>query len=79
MPNMTEKEAMDIVWHMANMWLSESTQRFQPDPVYNEWTDYIGDFLEGHDPNNTESAAEEALRVMHKTMYVPPNNECQVV
>ena len=68
---MTEKEAMAMVWHMANMWLCEGTQRFQQHPITNEWEDCLEILLESHgDPETrflcpvTEKVAEQALGIV---------------
>ena len=73
---MTENEAMGMVWHMANMWLSEETQRFQQHPVTNEWQDCLKDLLEMHGVTSeglvhitTEGDAEEALSIIHKQYF----------
>jgi hypothetical protein len=73
---MTNEEALNMVWHMANMWLCEETQRFQQHPVTNEWMDVIGDLLESHYPDNTELAAEEALRTIYDKSIRCPQCSC---
>ena len=75
MEDMTEQEALGMIWHMANMWLCEETQRFQQHPVTNEWEDCLGLLLESHGATSeglypvTEKDAEEALRIIHKQYF----------
>jgi len=73
---MTQNEAMGMIWHMANMWLCEETQRFQQHPVTNEWEDCLGILLESHGATSeglvrtiTEKDAEEALSVIHEQYF----------
>ena len=72
---MTQNEAMNMVWHMANMWLSAETQRFQQNPATNEWQDCLKDLLESHGVTSeglvhitTEADAEEALSIVHNNL-----------
>ena len=73
---MTTNEALGMVWHMANMWLSEETQRFQQHPVTNEWQDCLEDLLESHGVTSeglvhttTEEDAEKALSVLYNLYF----------
>ena len=61
---MNEKDALRMIWHMANMWLTESTQRFQYNRETNQLDDYLSDFLDSHYPHNEEMDAEKALTIM---------------
>lgn len=62
--NMNEQRALAMVWHMANMWLTESTQRFQYNLETNQLEDYLSDFLDSHYPQNEEMDAENALAML---------------
>ena len=46
--NMKDQDALNMVWHMANMWLSEATQRFQENGETNQIEDYLTDLLDSH-------------------------------
>ena len=61
---MKDQDALDMVWHMANMWLTEPSQRFQYNSETNQMEDYLTDLLESHYPQNTEENAEQALRIV---------------
>jgi hypothetical protein len=61
---MNDQDALDMVWHMANMWLSELSQRFQVNEETNQMEDYLTDLLDSHYPQNTEEDAEKALRIV---------------
>ena len=62
--NMTNQDALSMVWHMANMWLTEGSQRFQYNPETNQMDDCLTDLLETHYPQNTEADAEKALQTV---------------
>ena len=61
---MKDQDALEMVWHMANMWLTEPSQRFQYNSETNQMEDYLTDLLESHYPQNTEENAEQALRIV---------------
>ena len=61
---MKDQAALEKVWHMANMWLTEPSQRFQYNSETNQMEDYLTDLLESHYPQNTEENAEQALRIV---------------
>ena len=61
---MNDQDALGMVWHMANMWLSELSQRFQVNEETNQMEDYLTDLLDSHYPQNTEEDAEKALRIV---------------
>ena len=76
---MTENEALGMIWHMANMWLCEGTQRFEPNPDYyfpDESQDWLEVLLESHGVTSeglvritTEADAEEALSIIHTKYF----------
>jgi len=61
---MKDQDALNMVWHMANMWLCDATQRFQENGETNQIEDYLTDLLESHYPQNTEEDAEQALSIV---------------